>query len=736
MAKTLEDKSKGLKKAVESGLNTTDKVAETANKGFEAVTGHNSVILDNLSKASSSAAATKVGNVINVGVAGATTATVGNQLLISIKAGDLRGITDAMAKGATSVNDLLTQLNTLTLAIPKVQLPAQITTSINRLKNGKDVYDAANTVLTALAADAAGGMTLDSIAALTSHFDQNWNTFSAKIDALFQVTPGNGQQAVLETIAKSLFGTNVYNAAGVIKRQMPGVLSGVVGVRDAINQFGGSYRNPIEAATKIRNGVEKMVQSIEKISQSLNEMVKFYQGRGNMTNGQGLPLLDALGNLSGTKGIKMLDTALRIGGGAAAIAGNAGALAKAIQNKDVKGAVAAAKKAFDDFKKLTKKGNYSAKSLSANSASQQSSIAANGNSASNQTQQSSSMQNKGASQQSDSYVCSGATMRCTMGTCQAKLTVLPVRTVYLTGQPMANISDHLTMVNFAPFGRCRSLGFPATASATAANHGTLTPMPCMHNTPFPWMNGKNDYIVKGDPALLKSSTCSCMWGGTISITDDGQADKGAPDMSRTEVISFERNQPHVKVKTIRTLRYEQRKLLHCERVVKKMEKLKTDKAYLFWTNGGGEYASDLRNEIMNQHSRKNLVVQKLEDSERGKIMEKRVNQIMSLLSGEDVDKMSWDERNKIYQSLNENGETKKHIEKINNYQSFKSAKYAEEAAYSKENENAAIFLVVGTKRNADNHISKNPNSIWRSKEKQILLENELSIDGVLLNGDE
>lgn len=138
----------------------------------------------------------------------------------------------------------------------------------------------------------------------------------------------------------------------------------------------------------------------------------------------------------------------------------------------------------------------------------------------------------------DSYVCSGATMRCTMGTSQARLTVLPIRTVYLTGKPMANISDHLTMVNLAPFGRCRSLGFPATAAATAAAHGKITPMPCMHNTPFPWMGGKNDYIIKGDPALLKSSTCQCMWGGTISITNDGQTPTGLADMSKKPMGSF------------------------------------------------------------------------------------------------------------------------------------------------------------------------------------------------------
>ena len=125
-----------------------------------------------------------------------------------------------------------------------------------------------------------------------------------------------------------------------------------------------------------------------------------------------------------------------------------------------------------------------------------------------------------------------------MGTSQAKLTVLPDRTVNLTGKPMANISDHKTMVNLGAFGLCRSMGFPATASATAAAMGTLTPMPCMHNTPFPWLGGKMDYLIKGQPALLKSCKCQCMWGGTISIVDDGQKDTGGADLSRQPEINI------------------------------------------------------------------------------------------------------------------------------------------------------------------------------------------------------
>lgn len=129
-------------------------------------------------------------------------------------------------------------------------------------------------------------------------------------------------------------------------------------------------------------------------------------------------------------------------------------------------------------------------------------------------------------------------MRCTMGTSTANLTVLPIRTVNLTGPPMANISDHKSMVNLAPFGLCRSLGFPATAAATAAAHGHLTPMPCVHNTPVPWMGGKMDYLIKGQPALLKSSKCQCMWGGTISLVTDGQVGEGTQWVQKKPKSSF------------------------------------------------------------------------------------------------------------------------------------------------------------------------------------------------------
>lgn len=120
------------------------------------------------------------------------------------------------------------------------------------------------------------------------------------------------------------------------------------------------------------------------------------------------------------------------------------------------------------------------------------------------------------------YVCSGAKLKCSMGNAQSSLTVLPTRTIFLCGKPKANISDHKPMVNIAPFGLCRSLKNPTVAAATSAHMGRLTPMPCVPNTPAPWIGGKDDVIEKGNLALLNTCKLKCMWAGTIELVTNGQ----------------------------------------------------------------------------------------------------------------------------------------------------------------------------------------------------------------------
>lgn len=119
------------------------------------------------------------------------------------------------------------------------------------------------------------------------------------------------------------------------------------------------------------------------------------------------------------------------------------------------------------------------------------------------------------------YVCTGATLKCTMGTSTTKLKATP-KNVSLTGENQANIADYVSMVNVPSFGKCRSLGYPPTASATAANHGKLTPMPCVPGTCPKWKAMDKDSLICGEPALLEPAILKCMYGGTISIVSPGQ----------------------------------------------------------------------------------------------------------------------------------------------------------------------------------------------------------------------
>ena len=120
------------------------------------------------------------------------------------------------------------------------------------------------------------------------------------------------------------------------------------------------------------------------------------------------------------------------------------------------------------------------------------------------------------------YVCTGATLKCTMGTSCPKLIATP-KDVSLTGKDQANVADYVSMKNVPSFGRCRSLGYPPTASATAANHGRLTPMPCVPGTCPKWQVVDKDSLICGEPVLLETATLRCVYGGIISIVNPGQS---------------------------------------------------------------------------------------------------------------------------------------------------------------------------------------------------------------------
>jgi len=120
------------------------------------------------------------------------------------------------------------------------------------------------------------------------------------------------------------------------------------------------------------------------------------------------------------------------------------------------------------------------------------------------------------------YVCKGAKLRCSMGSAQSQLQILPDRRVDLGNNGMANIMDNRPIVNIPPLGLCQSLTNPAVALATTVAMGVLTPMPCMPNISAPWTGGESGVLVKGQIALLNDCKLMCAWSGVIDIVQNGQ----------------------------------------------------------------------------------------------------------------------------------------------------------------------------------------------------------------------
>lgn len=125
-------------------------------------------------------------------------------------------------------------------------------------------------------------------------------------------------------------------------------------------------------------------------------------------------------------------------------------------------------------------------------------------------------------------VCMGAMMQCSFGMAPSSLVVLAKNETFTDQVPDANIMDHVPMVNIMPFGMCFSVANPTVAAATAAALGVLTPMPCIPNTPAPWVTGAPTVILGHAPTLDNVSKLMCIWGGVIQFSTPGEMTVAVP----------------------------------------------------------------------------------------------------------------------------------------------------------------------------------------------------------------
>lgn len=163
---------------------------------------------------------------------------------------------------------------------------------------------------------------------------------------------------------------------------------------------------------------------------------------------------------------------------------------------------------------------------------------------------------QGPSGEQHSYVVAGAILSCTWGTKRTRLTMPVSHGVYAKDKAQMNIQDYLPNLNIMPFGLCNSMSNPEVIAAlkelegdsqsdsasTGTNHlrgpmkvkpkssssepsfeqGAYVGVPCQPVITTEWMNGKEDTLIEGEPALLSCSLNTCLHCGTITIDDDGQ----------------------------------------------------------------------------------------------------------------------------------------------------------------------------------------------------------------------
>lgn len=120
------------------------------------------------------------------------------------------------------------------------------------------------------------------------------------------------------------------------------------------------------------------------------------------------------------------------------------------------------------------------------------------------------------------FVTTGAKLKCSFGQKAGSLTATVAASVAIDGSVQATIMDFAPMANISAFGKCKCMGYPPTAAATAANKGRLKPMPCIPGTAAPWSGGSEAVNIFGQAALLENSKLVCSYGGQIQISDVGQ----------------------------------------------------------------------------------------------------------------------------------------------------------------------------------------------------------------------
>lgn len=164
----------------------------------------------------------------------------------------------------------------------------------------QQALDQASVDLDKLSETLSGHVSVKDMSQAASQMDRGYDQ---TLSDLSSIVTGDASTEYIEAWARVRFGDQLYEAASAIKKGASTAIDGVADYMGLGDTFGGSWRNPLDAAKKIQTGLKTIQSAAGKISQTASNVFSQVTGRKSVIlNGLDLTKNTGMSNLVALSG--------------------------------------------------------------------------------------------------------------------------------------------------------------------------------------------------------------------------------------------------------------------------------------------------------------------------------------------------------------------------------------------------------------------------------------------------
>lgn len=187
----------------------------------------------------------------------------------------IKDLANQLEQGGQAQTDMLNKLVSCDYALKGDLKENLVETLEDGLKASESVLGSVGTIID----DLNEGAKPENISKVAKDFDTQWDS---AIEKITKVVSGNTSDKFIEGWTRSKVGDKLFDVVGSMKRGASDAIAGVGEYMSLGETFGGSWRNPEEAAKKITKGVNQVIDATQKVSSLLSNMSKAMGGKGEL----------------------------------------------------------------------------------------------------------------------------------------------------------------------------------------------------------------------------------------------------------------------------------------------------------------------------------------------------------------------------------------------------------------------------------------------------------------------